>query len=142
MGGCFCIPGERSLPWGPDKEGPSKDPPGSSEDAASLENKGKCFLPQNMTQDLVLSFCVKSRSRSCVNAPLQEAARRRLWALENEDHEVCALFKDLSARLVSVQSQKDQFLITFKTVEEIWKFSTYLNLGMPWVGRGETCFSV
>ncbi|XP_041497357.1 SH3 domain and tetratricopeptide repeat-containing protein 2 [Microtus oregoni] len=129
MGGCFCIPGERSLPWGPDKEVPSKDPPGSSEDAASLENKGKCFLPQNMTQDLVLSFCVKSRSRSCVNAPLQEAARRRLWALENEDHEVCALFKDLSARLVSVQSQKDQFLITFKTVEEIWKFSTYLNLG-------------
>lgn len=43
--------------------------------------------------DLVLSFCVKSRSRSCVNAPLQEAARRRLWALENEDHEVRALFK-------------------------------------------------
>ncbi|EGW11347.1 SH3 domain and tetratricopeptide repeats-containing protein 2, partial [Cricetulus griseus] len=87
--------------------------------------------------DLVLSFCVKSRSRRCVNAPLQEAARRRLWALENEDHEVSALFKDLSARLVRVQSQKDQFLITFKTVEEIWKFSTYLNLGMPWVRRGE-----
>ncbi|KAK7819054.1 hypothetical protein U0070_002366, partial [Myodes glareolus] len=93
MGGCFCIPGERSLPWGPGKEAPSKDPPESSEDAASLENKGKCFLPQNMTQDLVLSFCVKSRFRSCVNAPLQEAARRRLWALENEDHEVRALFK-------------------------------------------------
>lgn len=82
-----------------------------------------------MTQDLVLSFWVKSRSRRCVNAALQEAARRRLWALENEAHEVHALFKDLSARLVSVQSQKDQFLITFKTLEEIWKFSTYLNLG-------------
>lgn len=130
MGGCFCIPGERSLPWGPGKESPSKDLPGSSEeDIASLENKGKCFLPQNITQDLVLSFCVKSRSQRCVNASLQEAARRRLWALENEDHEVCALFKDLSARLVGIQSQKDQFLITFKTVEEIWKFSTYLNLG-------------
>ncbi|EDL09748.1 SH3 domain and tetratricopeptide repeats 2, isoform CRA_b [Mus musculus] len=90
-----------------------------------------------MTQDLVLSFCVKSRSRRCVNAALQEAARRRLWALENEAQEVHALFKDLSARLVSVQSQKDQFLITFKTLEEIWKFSTYLNLGMPWVGGGE-----
>lgn len=129
MGGCFCIPGERSLPWGPGKEGSSKDPPGLAEDTSSLENKRKCFLPQNMTQDLVLSFCVKSRSRRCVNAALQEAARRRLWALENEAQEVHALFKDLSARLVSVQSQKDQFLITFKTLEEIWKFSTYLNLG-------------
>ncbi|XP_021085508.2 SH3 domain and tetratricopeptide repeat-containing protein 2 isoform X2 [Mesocricetus auratus] len=129
MGGCFCIPGERSLPWGPGKEGPSKDLPRSSEDTSSLENRRKCFLPQNMTQDLALSFCVKSRSRRCVNALLQEVARRRLWALENENHEVCALFKDLSARLVSIQSQKDQFLITFKTVEEIWKFSTYLNLG-------------
>ncbi|KAB1281777.1 SH3 domain and tetratricopeptide repeat-containing protein 2 [Camelus dromedarius] len=36
---------------------------------------------------------------------------------------------DLSARLVGIQSQKAQFLITFKTMEEIWKFSTYLNLG-------------
>ncbi|GAB1301796.1 SH3 domain and tetratricopeptide repeat-containing protein 2 [Apodemus speciosus] len=114
------------------KEGPSKDQPGLTEGTPSLENKGKCFLPQNLTQDLVLSFSVKSRSRRCVNAALQEAARRRLWALENEAQEVHALFKDLSARLVSVQSQKDQFLITFKTLEEIWKFSTYLNLGMPW----------
>ncbi|XP_010848810.1 PREDICTED: SH3 domain and tetratricopeptide repeat-containing protein 2 isoform X2 [Bison bison bison] len=79
--------------------------------------------------DLTLSFSVKSRSRRCVNGPLQEAARRRLWALENEDQEVRALFKDLSARLVGIQSQKAQFLITFKTMEEIWKFSTYLNLG-------------
>ena len=36
---------------------------------------------------------MKSRSRRCVNGPLQEAARRRLWALENEDQEVRALFK-------------------------------------------------
>lgn len=43
--------------------------------------------------DLVLSFSVKSRSRRCVNAALQEAARRRLWALENEAQEVHTLFK-------------------------------------------------
>lgn len=42
--------------------------------------------------------------------------------------------QDLSARLVGVQSQKAQFLITFKTVEEVWKFSTYLSLGMTWSG--------
>lgn len=129
MGGCFCIPRERSLTRGPGKETPSKDPTISSECIASSEYKEKCFLPQNMNPDLTLSFCVKSRSRRCVNGPLQEAARRRLWALENEDQEVRMLFKDLSARLVSIQSQRSQFLITFKTMEEIWKFSTYLNLG-------------
>ncbi|XP_037364885.1 SH3 domain and tetratricopeptide repeat-containing protein 2 isoform X2 [Talpa occidentalis] len=102
---------------------PSKDPTISSEVLTSSEDKEKCFLPQNMTPDLALSFSVRSRSRRCVNGPLQEEARRRLWALENEDQE------DLSARLMSVQSQKAQFLITFKTMEEIWKFSTYLNLG-------------
>ncbi|XP_049563982.1 SH3 domain and tetratricopeptide repeat-containing protein 2 isoform X3 [Orcinus orca] len=129
MGGCFCIPWEPSLSWGPGKETSSKDPTISTEIISSSENKEKCFLPQNMTPDLTLSFSVKSRSRRCVNGPLQEAARRRLWALENEDQEVRALFKDLSARLVCIQSQKAQFLITFKTMEEIWKFSTYLNLG-------------
>ncbi|CAB1324901.1 unnamed protein product [Coregonus sp. 'balchen'] len=36
---------------------------------------------------------------------------------------------DLSARLLSVHAEKDSFVITFKTVEEIWKFSTYLALG-------------
>ncbi|XP_053423016.1 SH3 domain and tetratricopeptide repeat-containing protein 2 isoform X3 [Nycticebus coucang] len=129
MGGCFCIPRERSLSWDPGKETPSKDLTASREGRSSSEYKEKCFLPQNTTSDLTLSFCVKSRSRKCVNGPLQEAARRRLWALENEDQEVRALFKDLSARLVRIQSQRAQFLITFKTMEEIWKFSTYLNLG-------------
>ncbi|KAM5301082.1 SH3 domain and tetratricopeptide repeat-containing protein 2 isoform 1-T1 [Glossophaga mutica] len=129
MGGCFCIPREPTLSWDPGKETPSQDPASSSELRSAPEDKEKCFPLQNMTPDLTLSFSVKSRSRRCVNGPLQEAARRRLWALENEDQEVRALFKDLSARLVGIQSQKSQFLITFKTMEEIWKFSTYLNLG-------------
>ncbi|KAF6281334.1 SH3 domain and tetratricopeptide repeats 2 [Rhinolophus ferrumequinum] len=129
MGGCFCIPGELRLSLGPGKETPSKHPAISSEFTSSPEEKEKCFLPQNMIPDLTLSFSVKSRSRRCVNGPLQEAARRRLWALENQDQEVRALFKDLSARLVGIQSQEAQFLITFKTMEEIWRFSTYLNLG-------------
>ncbi|XP_032951588.1 SH3 domain and tetratricopeptide repeat-containing protein 2 isoform X2 [Rhinolophus ferrumequinum] len=123
MGGCFCIPGELRLSLGPGKETPSKHPAISSEFTSSPEEKEKCFLPQNMIPDLTLSFSVKSRSRRCVNGPLQEAARRRLWALENQDQE------DLSARLVGIQSQEAQFLITFKTMEEIWRFSTYLNLG-------------
>ena len=41
----------------------------------------------------------------------------------------CVYLQDLSARLVSVHAEKDSFLLTFKTVEEVWKFSTYLALG-------------
>ena len=43
-------------------------------------------------------------------------------------HETLCL-QDLSARLVCVHAEKDSFVLTFKTVEEIWRFSTYLALG-------------
>ncbi|XP_050818481.1 SH3 domain and tetratricopeptide repeat-containing protein 2 isoform X2 [Gopherus flavomarginatus] len=79
--------------------------------------------------EVVLAFSVESRASRCVNSQLQEAARKKLWALENDDKDVSDLFKELSARLVCIQAQKDQFLLTFKTIEEIWKFSTYLALG-------------
>ncbi|NXP95828.1 S3TC2 protein, partial [Passerina amoena] len=79
--------------------------------------------------ELSLSFSVESRSCRHRNAQLQEAARRRLWALESDDTSVCALFKELSARLVCTQAHEDRFLLTFKTPEEVWKFSTYLTLG-------------
>ncbi|NXO44594.1 S3TC2 protein, partial [Locustella ochotensis] len=79
--------------------------------------------------ELSLSFSVESRSSRRRNSQLQEAARKKLWALESDDREVCALFKELSARLVCVQAHEDRFLLTFKTLEEVWKFSTYLTLG-------------
>ncbi|XP_074068465.1 SH3 domain and tetratricopeptide repeat-containing protein 2 isoform X2 [Macrotis lagotis] len=82
-----------------------------------------------MTSEIPLSFSVYSLSERGINEQLQEAARKRLWTMESDNKEVNALFKELSARLVSIQVDKDQFIITFKTIEEIWKFSTYLNLG-------------
>ncbi|NWW80603.1 S3TC2 protein, partial [Climacteris rufus] len=80
-------------------------------------------------QEVSLFFTVESRSSRCLNSQLQEAARKKLWALESDDRGVCALFKELSARLVCMQAQEDRFLLTFKTLEEVWKFSTYLTLG-------------
>ncbi|NXV04519.1 S3TC2 protein, partial [Cettia cetti] len=80
-------------------------------------------------QELSLSFSVESRSSRGCNSQLQEAARKKLWALESDDRGVCALFKELSARLLCVQAHEDRFLLTFKTLEEVWKFSTYLTLG-------------
>ncbi|NWV36034.1 S3TC2 protein, partial [Grantiella picta] len=80
-------------------------------------------------QEISLSFSIESRSCQGCNSQLQEAARKKLWALESDDRSVCALFKELSARLVCMQAQQDRFLLTFKTLEEVWKFSTYLTLG-------------
>lgn len=37
--------------------------------------------------------------------------------------------KELSARLLSLHSDQDRIVVTFKTFEEIWKFSTYHALG-------------
>lgn len=36
---------------------------------------------------------------------------------------------ELSARLLSIHSDQDQLVVTFKTFQEIWKFSTYHALG-------------
>ncbi|NXC46968.1 S3TC2 protein, partial [Penelope pileata] len=83
--------------------------------------------------EISLFFSIESRSSQRPNSQLQEAARRKLWALESDDRGVCALFKELSARLVCIQAQEGRFLLTFKTLEEVWKFSTYLTLG--YVGR-------
>ncbi|XP_062442979.1 SH3 domain and tetratricopeptide repeat-containing protein 2 isoform X5 [Rhea pennata] len=86
-------------------------------------------VEEGFPPEISLFFSIESRSSQCLNSQLQEAVRKKLWALENDDREVCALFKELSARLVCVQAQEDRFLLTFKTLEEIWKFSTYLTLG-------------
>lgn len=37
--------------------------------------------------------------------------------------------QELSARLLSIHSDQDRIVVTFKTFEEIWKFSTYHALG-------------
>ncbi|XP_068926532.1 SH3 domain and tetratricopeptide repeat-containing protein 1 isoform X2 [Petaurus breviceps papuanus] len=60
---------------------------------------------------------------------LQEELRRRLRLLENDSREVSAVFSELSARLLSIHSDQDLIVVTFKTFEEIWKFSTYYCLG-------------
>uniref|UniRef100_A0A8C3U390 SH3 domain and tetratricopeptide repeats 2 n=1 Tax=Catharus ustulatus TaxID=91951 RepID=A0A8C3U390_CATUS len=86
-------------------------------------------LRDTFPPEISLWFSVESRSSRGRNAQLQEAARKRLWALESDDRSVCALFKELSARLVCMQAHEDRFLLTFKTLEEVWKFSTYLTLG-------------
>ncbi|KAJ8269762.1 hypothetical protein COCON_G00123690 [Conger conger] len=60
---------------------------------------------------------------------LQEVLRGKLRVLEADSGDVTALFSELSARLLSINSEEDLIFITFKTFEEIWKFSTYYTMG-------------
>lgn len=88
----------------------------------------KVSLGEKFSSEIVLLFTGRRRS-SGPDRALQEALRTRLRVVESNSKDVIQLFKDLSARLVSVHAEKDSFVLTFKTVEEIWKFSTYLALG-------------
>ncbi|XP_064181352.1 SH3 domain and tetratricopeptide repeat-containing protein 2 isoform X2 [Anguilla rostrata] len=84
---------------------------------------------ERFSSDVLLVFRGRRRCSGEPDSDLQEALRTRLRVVESNSQDVIQLFKDLSARLLSVHAEKDCFIITFKTVEEIWKFSTYLSLG-------------
>ncbi|XP_033489416.1 SH3 domain and tetratricopeptide repeat-containing protein 2 isoform X2 [Epinephelus lanceolatus] len=86
-------------------------------------------LGEKFSSEIVLLFTGRRRSSVAPDRALQEALRTRLRVVESNSQDVIQLFKDLSARLVCVHAEKDSFVLTFKTVEEIWKFSTYLALG-------------
>ncbi|XP_059506725.1 SH3 domain and tetratricopeptide repeat-containing protein 2 isoform X2 [Stegostoma tigrinum] len=90
-------------------------------------------VEQEFPKDVTLSYCVIRQKSGVCDSELQESARRRLCILESENKDIVALFNELSARLLSILAEKDRFILTFKTVEEIWKFTTYLSLGF--VGR-------
>uniref|UniRef100_A0A4W5N779 SH3 domain and tetratricopeptide repeats 1 n=1 Tax=Hucho hucho TaxID=62062 RepID=A0A4W5N779_9TELE len=59
----------------------------------------------------------------------QEVLRGKLCLLEADSAEVNAFFTELSARLVSINSEENVIFVAFKTFEEIWKFTTYYTMG-------------
>ncbi|KFW70477.1 SH3 domain and tetratricopeptide repeat-containing protein 1, partial [Pygoscelis adeliae] len=79
--------------------------------------------------DISLKLTVVRRKSGCPDARLQRQLRGQLRLLENDSREVMAVFSELSARLLSIHSDQDLIVVTFKTFEEIWKFLTYHSLG-------------
>ncbi|KAH0629705.1 hypothetical protein JD844_011987 [Phrynosoma platyrhinos] len=122
-----CFQEEKMASGNPRELDPESQPAQIGEGILETESVSLA-VGEGFPNEISLSFTVKSRSGQGLNPQLQEAARKKLWALENDDKDVCALFKELSARLVSIQAQENHFLLSFRTVEEIWKFSTYLAL--------------
>ncbi|XP_017653577.1 SH3 domain and tetratricopeptide repeat-containing protein 1 isoform X2 [Nannospalax galili] len=79
--------------------------------------------------DLTLQLLAVRRKSGLRSPSLQQALQSRLRLLENDSREVARVLGELSARLLSIHSDQDRIVVTFKTFEEIWKFSTYHALG-------------
>lgn len=79
--------------------------------------------------DLTLQLLAVRRKSGLPDPSLQQTLRGRLRLLENDSREVARVLGELSARLLSIHSDQDRIVVTFKTFEEIWKFSTYHALG-------------
>ncbi|KAM5191447.1 SH3 domain and tetratricopeptide repeat-containing protein 1 [Mantella aurantiaca] len=92
------------------------------------ERSGKFSDPADaFASDLSLQLVMVRKGKH--DTQLQAELRNRLRLLENDSKEVAAVFCELSARLLSIESDKDLITVTFRTFEEIWKFSTYYSLG-------------
>ncbi|KFV50988.1 SH3 domain and tetratricopeptide repeat-containing protein 1, partial [Tyto alba] len=79
--------------------------------------------------DISLKLMMVRRKSGCPDPRLQRQLRGQLRLLENDSREVMAVLNELSARLLSIHSDQDLIVVTFKTFEEIWKFLTYHSLG-------------
>ncbi|XP_069877876.1 SH3 domain and tetratricopeptide repeat-containing protein 1 isoform X2 [Dipodomys merriami] len=105
---------------------------------ACARSPGSCCvtdeaLPPGQTAayptDLALQLRAVRRKSGLPAPGLQEALRARLRLLEGDSRDVARVLGELSARLLSIHSDQDRIMVTFKTFEEIWKFSTYHALG-------------
>ncbi|OWK59970.1 SH3 domain and tetratricopeptide repeat-containing protein 1 [Lonchura striata] len=84
---------------------------------------------ENFPTDISLKLTMVKRKSGCPDPRLQRQLRGQLRLLENDNKEVMTVFSELSARLLSIHSDQDLIVVTFKTFEEIWKFLTYHSLG-------------
>ncbi|XP_055988822.1 SH3 domain and tetratricopeptide repeat-containing protein 1 [Sorex fumeus] len=93
------------------------------------EDTGPAEAVATVRGDLTLRLQAVRRQSGRPDPDLQRALRGHLRLLESDSQELAHVLGELSARLLSIHSDQDQIVVTFKTFEEIWKFSTYHALG-------------
>ncbi|XP_059211113.1 SH3 domain and tetratricopeptide repeat-containing protein 1 [Centropristis striata] len=102
---------------------------GFSRDAASLKRTVSTCEENFPTALPVLLDVVRGPERLPADDELQEMLRGKLRILQADSSEVNALFMELSSHLISINSEEKVIFVTFKTFEEIWKFTTYYTIG-------------
>ncbi|KAI5609536.1 SH3 domain and tetratricopeptide repeat-containing protein 1 isoform X1 [Silurus asotus] len=84
------------------------------------------------TNDLVLPLqlaIAEGPDRLPADKDTQEVLCGKLRELETDLGKISPLISDLSAHLVSINSVERTIFITFKSFEEVWKFTTYHRMG-------------
>ncbi|XP_010157296.1 PREDICTED: SH3 domain and tetratricopeptide repeat-containing protein 1 [Eurypyga helias] len=100
-----------------------------SEKCTNVSSRTLPSQAENFPTDISLKLTMVRGKSGCPDPKLQRQLRRQLRLMENDSREVMAVFSELSARLLSIHSDQDLIVVTFKTFEEIWKFLTYHSLG-------------
>ncbi|XP_005485782.2 SH3 domain and tetratricopeptide repeat-containing protein 1 isoform X2 [Zonotrichia albicollis] len=100
-----------------------------SEKCMNVSSRTLPSQAENFPTDISLKLTMVKRKSGCPDPRLQRQLRGHLRLLENDSKEVMTVFSELSARLLSIHSDQDLIVVTFKTFEEIWKFLTYHSLG-------------
>ncbi|KAF7649446.1 hypothetical protein LDENG_00141200 [Lucifuga dentata] len=102
---------------------------GVSRDAASLKRTLSASEENIPTALPVLLALVQGANRLPTDDESQEILRGKLRLLQDDSSKVNALFTELSAHLVSISSEENSILVTFKTFEDVFKFTTYYTTG-------------
>ncbi|XP_034712591.1 SH3 domain and tetratricopeptide repeat-containing protein 1 [Etheostoma cragini] len=102
---------------------------GFSRDATSLKGTVSTCEENVPTALPVLLDVVRGPERLPADEHSQEMLKGKLRILQADSTEVNALFTEMSTHLISISSEEKVIFVTFKTFEEIWKFTTYYTIG-------------
>ncbi|XP_035459634.2 SH3 domain and tetratricopeptide repeat-containing protein 1 isoform X1 [Scophthalmus maximus] len=72
---------------------------------------------------------IKGPQRLPADVKLKEMLQGKLRMMQVDGTKVNALFMEMSAHVISIDSDENIIFVGFKTFEEIWKFSTYWATG-------------
>ncbi|XP_028285628.1 SH3 domain and tetratricopeptide repeat-containing protein 1 isoform X2 [Parambassis ranga] len=98
-------------------------------DAGSLKRNLSTCEENFPTALPVLLDVVRGPDRVPADEESQEMLRGKLRILQADSTKVNTLFMELSAHVISINSEEKAIFVTFKTFEEIWKFASYYTIG-------------
>ncbi|KAL6118873.1 sh3tc1 [Pungitius sinensis] len=102
---------------------------GFTRDSSCLRRTVSTFEEKVPTALPLLLDVVSGPERLPADEDSQEMLRGKLHNLQADSTEVNALFTELGIHLISIDSEEKVIYVTFKTFEEIWKFTSYYSIG-------------
>uniref|UniRef100_A0A3Q1H5Y3 SH3 domain-containing protein n=1 Tax=Anabas testudineus TaxID=64144 RepID=A0A3Q1H5Y3_ANATE len=101
----------------------SRDASGLKRTLSTCEENFPTVLPVQLD-------VVRGPERLPADEESKEMLKGKLRILQVDSVELNALFTELCAHVLSINSEEKVIFLTFQTFEEIWKFTTYYTVGM------------